>query len=53
MTEQPFYSQNAELSSCFHALPKSVQEGIMQSGVQFTSAEELKKFARHLTEKQS
>lgn len=53
MAEQPFYSRNAELAACFHALPKSVQEGIMQSGVQFTSAEELKQFARQLTEKQS
>lgn len=51
MAEQPFYSQNAEMAACFHALPKSVQEGIMQSGVQFSSAEELKQFARHLTEK--
>lgn len=49
MAEAFFFSKNPELDACFNALPKSVQKGIMQSGVEFNTPEELKQFARHLT----
>lgn len=50
MAEKPLYSKSPELEACFQTLPKYVQEGIMQSGVQFANPEELKQFARHLME---
>ncbi len=50
MAESFFFSKNPELDACFNALPKTIQEGIMQSGLEFSTAEELRQFARHLTE---
>ncbi len=50
MAESFLYSKNPELDACFQTLPKTIQEGILQSGLEFQSAEELRQFARHLTE---
>lgn len=50
MSDYSFFKQTPELEACFRSLPKSVQEGIMQSGVDFRTADQLREFARHLME---
>lgn len=43
-------TRNPELKSCFDALPQMVREGIMMSGIEVTSVEQLRKLADNLTD---
>lgn len=46
-----FFAENPDLQKYFHSLPVSVQENIMQSGVQITSLKQLQKCAETLLRK--
>lgn len=47
----PDYSSNrGELGRYFRSLPKSLQENIMQSGVVFRTADDMRRCVAYLTE---